>query len=288
MLGRQLLAQLDRENVVATFRSTPFRGGIRFDATRMRLRDSLLPAHRDIVAALILLGITKLDLCARDPAGTALVNVAGVKAVIDDLLEAGIKPVFASSDAVFDGSKGPWSEDDKANPILTYGRQKREIENYLQGKPGPWIVARLAKVIGAAADPRNLMTEWARQLENDEVIACATDCKFSPVDSRDAANAMVRLAGEDHTGIFHVAGPRAVLRIDLLEAFLEAVRRVRDFKPRITRCRLADIGFQEKRPIDLSMSPRKLCSALGIELRDPKSVCIEYVQRQIEAGPRVS
>jgi dTDP-4-dehydrorhamnose reductase len=276
MLGRRIMERFGPGGIVATYHASAFEGGVRFDAATMRLRTSILPACPGIGAALILLGITRLDACARDPAGTARVNVDAVKAVIDDLVEAGIKPVFASSDAVFDGTRGLWSEADAPHPILAYGRQKLEVERYLQSKPGPWVIARLAKVLSHRDEPRNLLSEWSGLIERRETIRCATDARFSPIDDRDAADAMIGLARGSARGIFHVAGPRPLARIELLESFIGALRLPRGAGPAVERCRLADIGFAEPRPADLSMTCARLRAELGLSLRDPETVCAEF------------
>lgn len=45
------------------------------------------------------------------------INVASLRTMIDELVDHGITPVFASSDAVFDGSRGLWTKQDTANPM---------------------------------------------------------------------------------------------------------------------------------------------------------------------------
>src|SRR6185369_13942154 len=95
LVGRHVSALLGRLRTVTTYHSHPFDGAVLFDAATMRLRDTLLRGDHGFRAAFVLYGITKLDECARDPAGTSLINVASIQKVIDDLLEAGIKPIFA-------------------------------------------------------------------------------------------------------------------------------------------------------------------------------------------------
>ena len=59
-----------------------------------------------------------------------------------------IKPIFMSSERVFDGGLGNYSEDDPANAETVYGTQKMEIEQYLAQSGGDYAVLRLAKVYG--------------------------------------------------------------------------------------------------------------------------------------------
>ena len=110
-IGAHLYAALGPARAVATYHKTPVPGALHFDATRMRLRDSILGGTHNFTHAFLLHGVTNIDQCARDPDLAYAVNVTGHKRVIDDLLAAHIVPVFASSDAVFDGTHGLWTED---------------------------------------------------------------------------------------------------------------------------------------------------------------------------------
>ncbi|OGA09317.1 MAG: hypothetical protein A2W68_08380, partial [Betaproteobacteria bacterium RIFCSPLOWO2_02_64_14] len=194
LVGAQLYSTLGPGNAVATCHRKPVAGGVAFDAVETRLADTVLKQHRGFTHAFVFHCISGIDDCARDPRGTARVNVASVCAVIDDLVDHGIVPVFASSDAVFDGTRGMWTEDDPVNPVLTYGRHKVEVERYLAAKAAPSLVVRLAKVVSSAPGAGGLVNEWLDQLERDGEIRCATDQFFSPADADDVVRALVGLA----------------------------------------------------------------------------------------------
>ena len=278
-IGEHLLAALGRDNAIATCNRRPVPGGIVFDAAMDRLADTVLNHHRGLTHAFILHGITAIDACARDPAGTARVNVEGTQRVIDDLIEHDIFPVFASSDAVFDGSRALWSEQDPVAPILTYGRQKAAVERYLLDRTGSALVLRLAKVVSEGAGPNDLLGDWLKQLESAEaVIRCATDQIFSPVAVCDAVEAFVRLADDGKTGVFHVCGPRPVSRLELLQMMVEEGSRYRDLPAQIIPCSIRDFTqFAEARPFDTSMSADKLYLALGRNFDDPRETCRKAV-----------
>jgi dTDP-4-dehydrorhamnose reductase len=113
-VGSHLYARLGAERSIATFHRKPIAGGVHFDAATMDI-GSVLRDAPDVTCAFLVHGIGRLDECARDPAGTAKVNVEGMQRIIDELAARGIKIVFTSSDAVFDGSRGGWTEQDATN-----------------------------------------------------------------------------------------------------------------------------------------------------------------------------
>jgi len=279
-LGRHLFSCLGPASAIATYHSAPLEGGVHFDATTTRLRDVLLRGKHGIATAFLLYGVTQLDACARDPDGTRRVNVDSMVQVIDDLLEAGVKPIYASSDAVFDGSRGRWTEDDAPNPSLTYGKQKAAVERYLTGKSPPWIIARLSKIVGSDTDARSLLGEWVRQIEAGESIRCATDLVFTPAHVDDAAAALIDLADGEFSGIFNICGPQSMSRMALLQTLIQEIRRYRDFVPRVVGCSIRDFPFLEPRPLDGSMLPYKLNVALGSSFRDMRSVCADLARKR--------
>jgi len=243
----------------------------------MRLTDTVLKQHHGLTHAFILHGVTAIDACARDPAGTARINVAGAQRVIDDLVEHGITPVFASTDAVFDGSRGLWTEEDPVKPILTYGRQKLEVENYLSARTERTLILRLSKVVGNRLGANTMLDDWPSKVEAGETIRCARDQVLSPINVDDAFEAFIRLTEVNRTGIFHVSGPEPVTRLKFLETFIEETARYRKVQARVIPRSLRDLQqvlkWAEPRPLDTSMSPRKLCAVLGHGLDDFRTLC---------------
>lgn len=279
-VGTRLYSFLGQSQAVATFNSRPVAGDVPFDATRERLSDSVLRRYRDLTHAFILHGVTNIDACARDPAGTERINVASIRTVIDELVDHGIKPVFASSDAVFDGSRGLWTEQDTANPILTYGRHKVAVEEYLMRGSFPYLVVRMSKVITTELGCGDILGDWMDRLERCLAIRCADDQIFSPVDINDVVDALIRLTEAGHSGFFHVCCPRPVSRLGLLQLLVDEIRRLRDLDPRIVPCSIRDFDFPEPRPLNTSMSPAKLYATLGRDFDDLSLVCRLAVTRR--------
>lgn len=275
-LGRHLYAKLGPDHAVATYHSTPLEGGVYFDAASMRLRDTILTGRHDLKIAFVLHGITRIDACARDPERSWQVNVESTMRAIDDLLAAGIKPIYASSCAVFDGSRGNWTEADLPTPTLTYGKQKAAVERYLGSLASPWIIARLSKVVGSEADA--LLGEWIRQIERDETIYCASDLVFSPAHVDDVVSALLRLGESELSGIFNVCGPQSMSRLAMLRILVNEIERYRKVNAAIVPCSIRDFPFLEPRPLDESMVPDKLYRALGLSFKDMRTVCSELAR----------
>ena len=272
-VGKRLYSVLGPARAVATYYNRPIEGGIAYDGGKMSLRETVLKERGAFTHAFILHGITNIDTCARDPAGTGRVNVEGTQRIIDELLAAEITPVFTSSDAVFDGSRGLWTEADATHPILTYGRQKVEVERYLERLGVTSLVVRPGKVMGTMPGAEDMLSDWVDKLEAGAAIRCAHDQVLTPVAVDDLVAALIALAEGGHTGVFHAGGPRPVRRDELLQALVEEIGRHREITPRITRCSLRDLKLIEPRPLDNSLSSRKLYEVLGREFEDYRATC---------------
>lgn len=245
--GPALSNALGERVAARTYLSHPIERGQRFDARTSSVAELLAGVRPRPVAAIVLLGETSIDVCAEQPESTAAINVQGNIQVIRELGTLGVLPIFTSSDAVFDGTRAWSTEEDEARPILTYGRQKLEVERFMASLERPWLAVRLPKLLEPVLDG------WIRRLAQDALIDCATDQFFTPAAADDAARAIVALLDRGARGLHHVAGPQRLSRWDLLQAVVEEYRKFAEPKARIRECSLRDIKLAEPRPLDTSM-----------------------------------
>lgn len=285
-VGRRLQLALGDETALATYHRTPIPGGVFFDALSTRLAD-MLPEPAGVTHAFLLYGMTNMDDCARDASLSGRVNVDSMCRLIDELAARDIVPVFVSSDAVFDGTQGRRTESDAAQPVLTYGRQKLAVEQYLQRRPGRSLVVRLAKVVGTRA-PGDMLEDWMDSLDSGATIRCAFDQVVSPVHADDVAECLKRLASGGHTGLYHVAGPTVLTRLELLNMLLQELRRYRAPNAAIVPCRLNDLPFLEPRPLDCSMSAVKVQAAVSYRCRSMPTACAEAAALRYGAQGRTT
>ena len=271
-VGSHLFTRLGPGRALGTYHRTSLAGGVYFDAATMHISE-VLQAAPDVTHAFLLHGIGKLDECERDSAGTAKINVEGMHQIIDELTARDIKIIFTSSDAVFDGTRGNWTEDDATNPVMTYGKQKVDVERYLAATSKNWIVARLSKVVGSDPVDHSLFGEWVRRIDAGEPIRCAGDLVMTPIYVEDVITALIELAEGEFRGIYNVCGPRSMSRLELLNIFIAAVCKFRTVDSAVIPCSIRDFPFNETRPLNQAMSPDKLFRALGHEFENMESVC---------------
>ena len=262
-VGRAILSQLGPYHGVGTFHSKPAAGLIRFDAVTDRLSDLLGGLPADLTHVFVPFGVADPDQCARDPAGTRMLNVDRAICLMEDAFAAELVPVFVSTDYVYDGSKPLRTEDEPRTPMTEYGRHNATVEGWLETRKEPWLIARLSKVVSSDTTTRGVLGQWVNDIRDGRPMRSATDQIFSPAFVDDVAGAMIALADANLRGIYHVAGPRPMSRYDLNRMLVEAVDNVRPrVKTLVEPCRLQEIPFLEQRPLNTSLSIAKLQSAI--------------------------
>lgn len=271
MLGEALRRNATSQ-IVASYASRPFAGGIPYQAgTKDGVESFLdrLPAAPS--ALLLLLAQSSVDVCFRDPATAYRTNVQGIASVVETASQRGIRTIFVSSDAVFDGSKPLWRDSDTPRPILEYGKQKYEAEKIVLAA-GDNLVVRIPKLVAADTHPQCFISGWLSDLSAGRPINCATDQRFNPVGANDAARAILALVERTMRGIVHIASEETHSRWELLDRLLQRVDSGLVARPDIRPCKLDDLALPEPRPRDTSLFPSEVIAELACTIRPPMTV----------------
>ena len=263
-VGRHLWNRLGPDRAIGTYRAHAIDGGRRFDSVSMRLAEVVRPGEAS--HAVILVADPQPDSCVRDPQASRRLNVEAMTRLIQDIWTLGMVPIFASTDYVFDGVKGNYVETDQARPILLYGAQKLEVEDFLTTSGQPHAILRLSKVYGDVPGDGTLFAAWLDTiLKGATTIRCATDQAFSPVHVGDVGDAFVAAAERGLSGLFHCTGNQRFTRLELLELLITEIRRYRPVKMAVEHCSIHDFSMPEKRPVDTSMVAGKLMAATSLK-----------------------
>jgi len=124
------------------------------------------------------------------------------------------RSVFISTDLVFDGRKGNYTESDTPNFLMSYGRYKAQMERELLGLDYDLVIVRTSLII--TLEPMGHQVWWiVNSLNNNQALNLFVDEYRSPIYGEDLAKAILELADLDFKGIINIAGPEALNRYDL-------------------------------------------------------------------------
>jgi dTDP-4-dehydrorhamnose reductase len=72
--------------------------------------------------------LARLDECFRNPSVAEAINVQATRHLVQLARKTGTRFVYVSTDLVFDGEKGNYSESDHPSPISVYGNTNDDAE----------------------------------------------------------------------------------------------------------------------------------------------------------------
>jgi len=158
-----------------------------------------------------------IDFCESNREAADRLNVLATRYVARAAARVGARLIHISTDNVFGGEKGMYTEADEARPINYYGLTKLRAEQEAQEATDRAVVLRVAHVYGAARGfSSNALEDEINKIASGKRIRLYTDQIRTPVLVSDIAKAISSiLAREDVTGIFHIAGPDKVNRYEL-------------------------------------------------------------------------
>lgn len=155
-----------------------------------------------------------VDYCELHPEETRRVNVEGTLNVARACRTIGARMVFYSSDYVFDGIQGSYTEEDAPCPMNEYGRQKAATEAGVLAQDSRNLVIRTSGAYGWQWEPKNFVLQIRRNLSAGGTMHVASDLRYNPTYAENLAEITVALAATGSSGIFHVVGAETIFRYD--------------------------------------------------------------------------
>lgn len=166
--------------------------------------------------------LTHVDRCETHPDESYHHTVESAAAVLGLAKEYRSKLIYISSDYVFDGKDGPYSEEDTLNPLSVYGKHKAEAENIIRKNYQDHLIFRVTNVYGDEIRGKNFVAFLIRTARSNEkkVLRLPCDQYATPVNAYDIGRAAVRLLRDNKQGIYNVAAEEYLSRVDLAKKVL--------------------------------------------------------------------
>ena len=176
--------------------------------------DRFIPTHVIHTAAM-----TNVDECEEFPLECEKLNVEATQLLFEAAQKIGAHFQLLSTDFVFDGLKGNYSETDTPNPLSVYARSKVSAENLVLTSSYPkFSIVRTIILYGKANNlSRSNIVCWAKEaLSKGQPMTIIDDQFRSPTWADDLAWACIRICDLQKTGIYHIAGPETMSIYDLV------------------------------------------------------------------------
>ena len=156
--------------------------------------------------------ISDANYCEQHPDESYSVNVSATRHLAEWCAHNNARFLFTSSDLVFDGESAPYSESDRPNPLMVYGRHKAEAEEAVRSICPDGIICRLPLMFGNnGPNTRNTLNELLGRLANGETVQAFADEYRSPAYGADVARGIWK-ALACPSQVFHLGGPERLSR----------------------------------------------------------------------------
>jgi len=151
--------------------------------------------------------MTNVDACENNREGCYDLNVNVVQYLIDICSSINAHLIHLSTDFIFDGEKGNYSEEDTPNPLSYYGETKLYSEQILQKSTINYTILRTILVYGLVNDmSRSNIVLWVKEsLEKKNEITIVDDQFRSPTYVEDLALACKISIDKKATGVFNIS-----------------------------------------------------------------------------------
>jgi dTDP-4-dehydrorhamnose reductase len=217
LLGQHLIGQLlDKDyNILATSKGEsrlPFTESNKYRYHELDITDGPhvnLFVNRERPDIIIhAAAMTQVDKCELNKVDCWNVNVTATRFLVDAAKEINCRFIYISTDFVFDGLHGPYTEDAQPNPVNYYGSSKWGAEKAVEESGLSWAIVRTVLVTGNSLNGTryNIVTWVKEKLENGERVRMVDDQYRTPTFIDDLVQGVVLVLEKNAEGIFHISG----------------------------------------------------------------------------------
>ena len=223
-----------------------------------------------------LAAMTNVDACELNPKLAGEINVAGLEHICDSFKG---KIIHLSTDYVFDGTSGPYKEDDPLNPISIYGKTKLASEHILLEKDIKNLVIRGNVLYDYSPHTSASFLNWVvSSLKGNQEIKVVEDQFNNPTWTRSMSDIIELSIENDLEGIIHWGDSVHISRFEFAKLIAKKFSLNESLiKPVLT----SELNQPARRPLQSGLSTEKLVNMLDII---PPSIddCLDEIIKTIQ------
>jgi dTDP-4-dehydrorhamnose reductase len=164
--------------------------------------------------------ISNPNVCEEHVTLSHYINVYATVSIAQYCKSINIPLIFISTDLVFNGTMGDYSENDFCFPVSKYGTQKLEAEEFINENEQNSLICRLPLLFGIGPEYSiNFLGDWLKKLADKEEIIAFSDEFRSTISVNWAARGIVSAlaymldkSSVHKEKIFHLGGPECISR----------------------------------------------------------------------------
>ncbi len=267
MLGQRLVEFFSRQQGIqllsCSVEEEPVFEGEEYRQIDMTKREEVKDLVYDFYPDVIInaAAYTNVDLSESERELAWKTNVKGVEyiAEVSRVIDSHI--IHISTDYIFNGTKGPYSEKDKPGPLGYYARTKLASENVLRLSGTYYTILRTNVLYGIAHNSRPDFVRWVvNSVRNGKHIRIVTDQINNPTFIDDLIQAISKVIEYKKFGVYNIGGKEFLSRYDF-------TMKIADFfqldKGLITPITTSELNQAAQRPLKSGLLILKAQTELG-------------------------
>lgn len=205
---------------------------------------------------------TNVDYCEANPSYARELNVDTTHNLASWAAANQAKMIYMSTDSVFDGKLGGYSENSEPNPVNIYAAAKLEGEVAVRKAVADHLIVR-ASIYGWNAQPKQSLAEWIlSRLESGQRVPGFVDTIFAPLLVNTLSSAILKMMKQGAKGTYHAACSDPVTKFD----FARAVARVFGYPDVLVEESHVGTALKAPRPLNTWLIAHRLTQELGIKM----------------------
>jgi dTDP-4-dehydrorhamnose reductase len=213
-LGSNIFSQIQKsgKNVFTTNHSNLKDNQFNLDITNIdSIENCVSKINPDVIINCV--ADTRLDYLESHSDLANSVNAEGAKNVALIAKQFQSKLIHVSTDSVFDGKKGNYSEDDVPNPINVYANSKFLGEKNIQKIFNDYVIVR-TNFYGFNSDGNFLFNWILNNLKNNVSFTGFSDIIFSPLEITNLSKLIIELSNTNYHGILNLSSDEKFSKYD--------------------------------------------------------------------------
>jgi dTDP-4-dehydrorhamnose reductase len=221
MLGQRLVESFNStgkfELLCVSMEDESFLPGVEYKKMdiihRQKVREVVLDFFPDLIINAA--AFTNVDKSETEKETAWKINVTGVENIAFYSWTIDAHLIHFSTDYIFNGKNGPYTEDDLPNPLGYYGRTKLASENSIRISGTKNTIIRTNVLYGPAKNGRPDFVKWVvNSLRDKKVIRIVTDQIGNPTYIDDLVAAINKIIKLKKEGIYNIGGREMISRYD--------------------------------------------------------------------------
>jgi len=218
-------------------------------------------ANPDVIVHLA--ALSDVDRCEIEPEIAFKINSDGAGNVAKACKKCGARMVLLSTDYIFDGVSGPYSENDVPNPINVYGHSKLEGENAALNCVDDLLIIRISVPFGKRIEgtDHNFVSWLVEQLQAGNSVRVADDQFTTPAYLEDFSHVLWKLVQKGLSGIYHYGTSDRLSRYGMTLHVCQTM----EFPDELAcPVKTSDLDFIAKRPLESGFVTDKVHETLNM------------------------